>query len=78
MLGRCFDLFGPASCSDFKALNWCAMPVIRENCCITCGQGDEIEPEGNSVIRFIGYSQNGEIGQVGNNRQTSDDSVISI
>ena len=50
MLGRCFDLFGPASCSDFKAMNWCAMPFIRENCCITCGQGDEIEPEGNNNI----------------------------
>ena len=50
MLGRCFDLFGSASCSDFKAINWCAMPVIRDNCCITCGQGDEIEPEGNNNI----------------------------
>ena len=52
MLGRCFDIFGHASCSDFKEKKWCAMPFVKENCCDTCDQEDEIEPEviGNNNI----------------------------
>ena len=54
MLGRCVDVFSPATCSDFKEKGWCeTMPVVNNNCCLTCGEDEEErEVTGNNNIRF--------------------------
>jgi hypothetical protein len=54
MLGRCVDVFSPATCSDFKRKGWCeTMPVVENNCCLTCGEDEEERGvTGNNNIRF--------------------------
>ena len=54
MLGRCADVFSPATCSDFKEKGWCeTMPVVEDYCCLTCGEdAEERGVTGSNNIRF--------------------------